>query len=124
MNKSWADHPGPAHLGTSRSTRYFFLLDALVEGRVDCWEATRGLWVPDFWTVLEEAWEGARLVSLLVLTGLPAGVCASAEGVKALARDADRSRARILSSACFSSPSAWIARSSAVWALSSVSLRA
>ena len=59
---------------------------------------------------------------MLVLTGLSAGVWDSPADV-ALARDADRSRARIFSRACFRSVSAWIARSSAAWALSSVSLR-
>lgn len=83
---------------------YFFLLDALVEVLVDCWEAARGVRLPDRWEL--EAWVAGRLATLLLLTGLSVGVCASLAADKALARDADRSRARIFSSACFSSPSA------------------
>ena len=62
--------------------------------------------------------EGARF-DMLVMTGLSAGVWAS----PALARDADRSRARIFSRDSFSSVSAGMALSSAVCARSSVSLK-
>ena len=95
---------------------YFFFVDARVEGRDDCWDGVRGGWGE--WGCAVDAWEGARF-DMLVLTGLCAGVWDS----PALARDADRSRARIFSRACFSSVSAWMTLSSAVCALSSVSLK-
>ena len=95
---------------------HFFFVDARVEGREDCWDGVRGGWGE--WGCAVDAWEGVRL-DMLVLTGLSAGVWDS----PALARDADRSRARIFSRACFSSVSAWMALSSVVCARSSVSLK-
>ena len=94
---------------------YFFFVDARVEGREDCWDRVRGGWGE--WGCAVDAWEGARF-DMLVLTGLSAGVWDS----PALARDADRSSARIFSRVCFSSVSARMALSSAVCARSFVSL--
>lgn len=90
-----------------------------VEGREDCWEGVRGGWGECACAV--DAWEAGRFATLVV-AGLSAGVWDSS-AVKALAREAERSSARILSRACFSSVSAWIALSSAAWARSSVSLQ-
>lgn len=79
----------------------------LVDVRVDCWEGERGGFVG--------VWVGGRFIVLL-LTGRSEGVCwpPGERPLVALARDTERSKARILSRACFSSVSAWIARSSEV----------
>lgn len=101
-----------------KNINYFFFVDVRVAGLEDCWEGVLGDWGECGCVV--DAWE-VGLFDMLVLTGLSAGVWDSV-GVKALARDADRSRARIFSRACLRSVSAWMALSSAAWARSSVSL--
>lgn len=94
---------------------YFFREDDRVDVRVDCWEGDRaavGVWV-------------VGLFSVLLLIGLSEGVCGPPGEwiLVALARDTDLSKALIRSRACFNSVSAWMARSSDAWALSSVSLK-
>lgn len=96
-------------------SNYFFRDDVRVDDRVDNWVGERGA---------VGVWVVGRF-NVLLLTGRSEGVCwpAGERVLAALARDTDRSRARIRSRACLSSVSAWIARSSEPCALSSVSLQ-